>query len=97
MSDEKKWRPRDLGTVDWSQCKGLWRDPGRMSGAWCFDQTRMPVSCLLINLGSGMTIEEWDKVFPGVGVEPARVVLDFLARRADGDPAEGDPDDDDDD
>ena len=50
---------KSAGCIDWNTCPGLWRDPERMSGAWCFDQARVPLSSLFGNLSTGMTVEEF--------------------------------------
>ena len=52
------------GRVDWNACPGLWRNPRRMSGAWCFDQGRVTVSSLFQNLRSGLTVTEFLDIFP---------------------------------
>ena len=33
-----------MATLDWSQCPALESVPGRLSGAWVFRDTRMPLS-----------------------------------------------------
>ena len=72
---------QDLGEIDWAQCPHLWRNPKRMSAAWCFDGTRLPLSALFMNLGSGMTIPEFQEQFPGPPTEHVRAVLEFIAER----------------
>jgi hypothetical protein len=38
-------------TVDWSQCSAVEESiPGKVSGAWVFRDTRMPVSIVFENL-----------------------------------------------
>ena len=65
--------------IDWSQCRAVERDPGRMSGAWVFRGTRMPVATVFENLEDGMTIDEIVDQF-GVAPEHVKAVLDFAAR-----------------
>ena len=43
---------KDLGQIDWRECPRVDRDPEIMSGAWCFEGTRLPVSSLFNNLAS---------------------------------------------
>ena len=74
-------RNRDLGSIDWAECPDVQRNPAKMSGAWCFGDTRMPVSALFINLASGMTIPEFHKTFPGTPTRQVRGVLKFIAER----------------
>ena len=72
---------QDLGEISWSECPGIERNPKRMSGAWCFEGTRLPVHALFMNLSSGMTIPEFLKMFPGANQEQIKSVLDFLSER----------------
>jgi uncharacterized protein (DUF433 family) len=39
--------------VDWSSCAAVERDPERVSGAWGFRGTRVPVAALFENLEDG--------------------------------------------
>ncbi|MBV8903483.1 MAG: DUF433 domain-containing protein [Acidobacteriia bacterium] len=47
-----------MATLDWSQCPAVESIPGKVSGAWVFKDTRMPVSTVFENLESGATIDE---------------------------------------
>ena len=47
-----------MPTLDWSQCPAVESVPGRLSGAWVFRNTRMPVSAVFENLEAGATIDE---------------------------------------
>jgi hypothetical protein len=47
-----------MATLDWSKCPAVESVPGRLSGAWVFRDTRMPVSAVFENLEAGATIEE---------------------------------------
>jgi uncharacterized protein (DUF433 family) len=51
-----------MPTLDWSQCLAV-ESPGRLSGAWVFRNTRMPVSAVFENLEAGATIDEIVKQF----------------------------------
>ena len=44
--------------LDWSECPAVESVPGRVSGAWVFRGTRMPVAAIFENLEDGMSIEE---------------------------------------
>jgi uncharacterized protein (DUF433 family) len=48
----------NVANLDWSQCSPVESVPGRLSGAWVFKDTRMPVSILFENLEAGATIDE---------------------------------------
>jgi uncharacterized protein (DUF433 family) len=65
--------------LDWSQCPAVESIPGKVSGAWVFRDTRMPVSVVFDNLEAGATIDEiveWFDVTP----EQVKAVIDFAAR-----------------
>ncbi len=68
--------------IDWSTCEAVERDPDRVSGAWLFRGSRVPVSALFENLEDGVAVGEFPDLFPGVTLEQARLVLDHAARRA---------------
>ena len=68
--------------LEWSQCPAVESVPGRVSGAWVFKDTRMPVSVVFENLEAGATIEEIAQWFD-LTVEQIREVLDFAARSLD--------------
>ena len=65
--------------LDWSQCPAVESIPGKVSGAWVFRGTRMPVSIVLENLGDGMTIDELMEQFD-VTREQIQAVLEFVTR-----------------
>jgi uncharacterized protein (DUF433 family) len=66
--------------LDWSDCVVVERTPERVSGAWVFKQTRVPVVALFENLESGATVDEFLEWFPGVSREQVQAVLEHAAR-----------------
>jgi uncharacterized protein (DUF433 family) len=70
----------DNGMLDWSTCPVVERDPERVSGAWVFRGTRIPVSALFENLEDGGRIDQFVEWFPGVTIEQVRAVLDHAAK-----------------
>jgi len=66
--------------LDWSACPAVERDPERVSGAWVFRGTRVPVSGLFENLEDGVQITQFVEWFPGVAIEQVRAVLDYAAK-----------------
>ena len=52
--------------VDWSACPAVERSPEKISGAWAFAGTQVPVYALFENLAGGATIDEFAEWFPGV-------------------------------
>jgi uncharacterized protein (DUF433 family) len=68
--------------IDWSSCPAVERDPQRVSGAWVFRGTRVPLAALFDNLEGGANISEFVDWFPGVSPEQARQVLEHAAKSA---------------
>ena len=66
--------------VDWENCQAVERRPGKISGAWAFTGTRVPVYALFENLAGGATIDEFVEWFPGVDKKQVRAVLEHEAR-----------------
>jgi uncharacterized protein (DUF433 family) len=61
--------------LDWSQCPAVERHPAKVSGAWLFKGTRVPVKALFENLEAGARLEEFLEWFPGVSREQVEAVL----------------------
>ena len=59
----------------WTQCSAVERDPRKMSGAWIFKGTRVPVKALFENLESGARVEDFLAWFPGVMRQQVEAVL----------------------
>jgi uncharacterized protein (DUF433 family) len=71
-----------MATLDWSQCPAIESVPGRLSGAWVFKDTRMPVSAVFENLEAGATIDEVAEWFD-IPKEEIIKILEFAARSLD--------------
>ena len=65
--------------IDWNQCPEVESVPGKLSGAWVFKNTRLPISALFGNLASGATVGEFVEWFPGVEEAQVLAVLEFAA------------------
>ena len=63
--------------LDWSQCSAVERSADKMSGAWVFRGTRVPVKSLFENVEDGSTVDDFLEWFPGVGREQVVAVLAF--------------------
>ncbi|MGH8654014.1 MAG: DUF433 domain-containing protein [Gammaproteobacteria bacterium] len=50
--------------MDWSTCPAVERDPQRVSGAWVFRGTRVPVAALFENLEDGAQVPSSRSGFP---------------------------------
>lgn len=66
--------------LDWSKCPAVERMPGRVSGAWVFRGTRIPVVAVFENLEDGLTIGEVAALFDGLSREQVKAVLEFAAQ-----------------
>src|SRR5439155_16931348 len=64
-----------LGMLDWSNCTAVERCPERVSGAWLFKGTRVPVKALFENLEEGASVDDFLEWFPGVAREQVLAVL----------------------
>ncbi len=74
-----------MATLDWSQCPVVESVPGRLSGAWVFKDTRMPVSAVFENLEAGATIDEIVEQFD-ITREQIKAVLRFASRSVEAPP-----------
>jgi uncharacterized protein (DUF433 family) len=68
--------------LDWTACPAVERDPGKLSGAWVFRGSRVPVSALFENLEGGATVQQFLAWFPGVTRDQVDAVLAHAARSA---------------
>ena len=68
-----------MATLDWSQCPAVESVPAKVSGAWVFKDTRMPVATVFDNLEAGLTVEEVMEEF-SVTREQINAVLHFAAK-----------------
>ena len=71
-----------MPNLNWSQCPAVESLPGKLSGAWVFRNTRMPVSIMFENLQAGATIDEIMEWFH-LEREQVVAVLEFAARSLD--------------
>ena len=66
--------------LDWSQCPAVESIPGKVSGAWLFRGTRVPVAAVFENLKTS-SMEEVLENFH-VTRDQVQMVLDFAAKSA---------------
>jgi uncharacterized protein (DUF433 family) len=69
-----------MAALDWSQCPAVDSVPGKVSGAWVFRGTRMPVAAVFENLEDGLSINELVELYDGLTREQVQAVLEFAAR-----------------
>jgi len=67
-----------MAGLDWSRCEAVESVPGKLSGAWVFRGTRMPVQTVFENLEAGMSPEEITEVFD-VTLGEVKAVLHFAS------------------
>ena len=69
-----------MTSLDWSQCAVVESIPGKVSGAWVFRGTRVPVAAIFENL----KCSPLDEVLENFHVtrEQVQTVLDFAAKSA---------------
>jgi len=67
-----------MATLDWSQCPAVESVPGKVSGAWVFRNTRLPVATVFENL-EDLSVEEVMEQFD-VTREQIEAVLEFVAQ-----------------
>lgn len=66
--------------LDWSNCQAVESVPGKVSGAWVFRGTRMPVAAVFENLEDGLNIDQIIELYDGLTREHVQAVLDFAAQ-----------------
>jgi uncharacterized protein (DUF433 family) len=66
--------------LDWTQCTSVERVPGRVSGAFVFKGTRLPVATLFENLEAGATVSDFPNWYEGVTREQVLDVLQHAER-----------------
>lgn len=62
--------------LNWADCDEVERAEDKVSGAWVFKGTRVPVRALFENLESGATVDQFLEWFPGVTREQVVSVLE---------------------
>jgi len=73
-----KGESKRMASIDWSQCPAVESIPGKVSGAWLFRGTRVPVAAIFENLKTS-SMEEVLENFH-VTREQIQTVLDFAAK-----------------
>jgi len=68
-----------MSALDWSKCPSVESIPGKVSDAWVFHGTRMPVATVFENLEAGASIEDIMEWFD-LTREQVTAVLEFAAR-----------------
>ena len=66
--------------LNWNECNAVERSPDRVSGAWVFKGTRVPVKALFENIESGARVDDFLQWFPGVTRQQVEAVLEHAER-----------------
>ena len=61
----------------WEMLDVIERQPDKVSGAWVFRGTRVPVAALFENLRDGATVDEFLEWFPPVQKSQVEAVLNY--------------------
>ncbi len=64
--------------MDWNGCEAVESRADKVSGAFVFTGTRIPVATLFDNLKAGATIDEFLEWFPGARRDQIEAVLSFI-------------------
>jgi uncharacterized protein (DUF433 family) len=75
-----------MANLDWSQCPAVESVPGKVSGAWVFKGTRMPVQTVFANIQAGMSVQEITEVFD-VKPEEVDAVVRFVTESLEKEPS----------
>jgi uncharacterized protein (DUF433 family) len=75
-----------MASLDWSQCDAVESVPGKVSGAWVFKGTRMPVQTVFVNLAAGMSVKEITEVWD-VKAEEVEAVVNFVSASLEKEPS----------
>ena len=67
-----------MAALDWSRCPAVESIPGKVSGAWVFRGTRLPVATVIENL-EDLSVDEVIEQFD-VTREQVTAVLEFVAQ-----------------
>jgi uncharacterized protein (DUF433 family) len=65
--------------LDWAKCPAVVSVPGKLSGAWVFRGTRIPVAAVFENLEDGLSMDEVVGLYDGLTREQVKAVLEFAA------------------
>lgn len=61
--------------LDWNECPSVERSPDKVSGAWVFEGTSVPLTALFDALESNARIADFIELYPDVRREQVEAVL----------------------
>ena len=65
--------------IEWDNCPAVECEAGKVSGAWVFRGTRVPLRALFENLEGGASVDDFLEWFPGVTRAQVDAVLEFVS------------------
>lgn len=65
--------------TDWSNCPLVERESGKISGAWVFQGTCVPVRALFDNFEGGASVDDFQEWFPGVTRQQVEGILAYVS------------------
>ena len=81
MRNDGEERPKQAAASDyWESCNAVERSVGKVSGAWLFRGTRVPVYALFENLMDGASVGDFLEWFPGVERWQVEAVLEHESK-----------------
>jgi len=82
-AESKLARGQELGIhtsmLEWRDCPEVERSPDKVSGAWVFRGTRVPVRALFENLEAGAKVDDFLVWFEGVTRAQVEAVLEHAS------------------
>lgn len=69
--------------IDWADCSVLESVPGKVSGAWVFKGTRVPVWAVINSL-KDLPASRITEDYPSITIEQVEQLINFIASRAGG-------------
>ena len=69
-----------IDMINWETFPAVERTPGKVSGAWVFTGTRIPLYVLYENLAAGATVKDFVEWFPCVDEVQVQSVLEHEAK-----------------
>jgi uncharacterized protein (DUF433 family) len=67
--------------IDWSECEDVERIPGKVSGRWIVKGTRILAEGVIENADDYTPEEIATELFPGLGAERARRIIEYARAR----------------
>lgn len=65
--------------IDWNKCPEVEQGCEKVSGAWLFKGSRVPVKSLFENLEDGASMDDFLEWFPGITRQQVRGVLKYAS------------------